>query len=499
MFWLFVCGASYISIVILFHVYIRFYANQGNFCQDSVPVVIEPWYFPFFGPVLSMTDLKSSLKRWKEKYGENFTIRILGKYLTMITKPADLKRFYHAGEETLSLVKAATVTIGNIYPESQYVVEYNAIPYLSLLLTSENLRVMLINMENTLKDYFDPTTGSFWSENGTSVVVDIFPFVYRLITRINCLNFTSNRVYKNHVDELIELFSTLDTERNITNPVGENLKKFFGLTNDRKGSWKRWLEILNFDTERSLRMIENGVEPSELDSIFMAVRYAKEELEKRGEKFTIRLVGFLVYSSFLPAQLNTYATAAFALLEWCKHRDDEIGEQIQREIEQFSINSDITLENLNKMEFISAYINEIIRVRTNSQLAVRVADNDFQLSDGKKVAKGNLVATQWGNNQDMFEAPTQFDPWRHLPPREEQKRDPYRFLPFGKGKHPCTGERYVKLQIKLILIYFSRFCEWSIEDRSRDYESLINQNLLAGINRPTKSIFVRLTRKTPTD
>jgi hypothetical protein len=83
------------------------------------------------------------------------------------------------------------------------------------------------------------------------------------------------------------------------------------------------------DIERSLKMIEEDIEPADIDTFYIVVKYAKDELEKRGEKFTSRLVAFLVYSCFLPAQLNTYATASFVLLQSIRHEHDEIGQRIQ--------------------------------------------------------------------------------------------------------------------------------------------------------------------------
>ena len=217
-------------------------------------------------------------------------------------------------------------------------IEYSSIPYLQMILTPPHLRYMLTNMETALVDYFNNKNGQFWATHGDGAVVDLFDFMYRLVLRINCANFASTAIYANHVDEVIALFSVLDSEKGVTNPFGDGLKKRLGIKSKRDiRRGKRWIELLMPDVDRCLAMIDQKIEPTEMDVPYERVKYAKDELENRGESFTSRLVAFLVYSSFLPAQLNTYATAAFVVLEWIRHEHDEIGQRMQDDIQRVSL------------------------------------------------------------------------------------------------------------------------------------------------------------------
>lgn len=495
--WLVTLILIYVVCVLLFHLYVRFYVQKRDPTRQYIPIVVEPWYFPFFGPVLSMLDLETSLKRWQTKYGDSFTLRLIGKNFTFINRDADLKKFYHAPEEQLSLVRAAVVTIGDTTPENQYLLEHSAVPYLQIILSQPFLRTMMIKIEKALLDYFNPTTGTFWIEHGDETVVNFMEFCYRLIIRMNCESFTSQRVYQNHVDEIIKIFGLLDSEKQTLNPFRKELEKIFRRDNNRDKLWQRWIEIIKPDMDRCIKMIEEKVEPPEYDVIYEAVKQAKKELEKRGQPFTPRLVAFFVYMTFFPAQLNTYSAAGLLLLRYMSHGHDEIGQRMRAEIEHVTKNStdDITLDDLNDMPYIEACLYEVIRYSTDSQLAVRHAGQDILLSDGRYVPSGNMIVTSMIDSRKLFSEPQKFDPDRHLPPREENKIDPYRIVPFGRGKHPCTGERYVKMQVKLMLIYLSKMCYMELTKESLDYEKLINRKQVVGLSRPSKPVYVRISKR----
>ncbi|CAF4286065.1 unnamed protein product, partial [Rotaria sp. Silwood2] len=69
---------------------------------------------------------------------------------------------------------------------------------------------MTSHIETVVYEYFNTKNGQFWEENGNEVKIDLFEFMYRLVLRMNSINFISPRVYKNHVDELIKIYTELD-------------------------------------------------------------------------------------------------------------------------------------------------------------------------------------------------------------------------------------------------------------------------------------------------
>ena len=486
----------YIVALLLFHVYVRWLgAGRENFNVNCPSVVIDPWYCPFLGPIFSMLDIEAALKKWRAKYGDKFTVLIFGRYLTFVTKYSDLKIYYNASEETLSLSRAGQFIVGSSYPEHQYMTQFDTIPYLHRILSRRYLNLMISNIESIMHDCFNIENGRFWLENGDEMTVDLFDFMYRLILRTNSMNFVSRRVYENHVEELIELYSILDVEKNALNPIVQQFKRQIGFKSERDTAWQRWIEILMPDIERYLQMIDKHVENEDFDTLYQTVQYAKNELEKRGQRFTPRLVAYLVFTTFFPAQFNTYITAAFLILEWIRHKDDEIGQRIEGEITGALSQAQLTIESFDSMEYLQACIYEVIRLRIDSQLSLRYAGKDLPISDGKYIPSGNLVGISLTRHHHLQDDTDEFRPERHLRARAESKSNPSQAAPFGRGKHPCTGEKYVKMQIQLLLIQFYKFCRMEIMAQSIDFEATINRKQLIGLSRPNKPVFVKISKK----
>ncbi|CAF1666014.1 unnamed protein product, partial [Adineta ricciae] len=483
--------------VLLFHNYIRYFsAQRHNFNAKSFPVIIEPWYFPFLGPILSILDMETSLKRWCTKYGHNFTLFLFGKYYTVITKSADLKKYYHSTEETLSMSRAAFLLLGSSYPESQYIIEYDIVQYLHSILNSNHLSNMILNTEMVINDYFNNKNGQFWSENGDEVVIDLFDFMYRLIIRINSINFISSNIYTNYVDEVIKIFTELNVEKDMLNPIIERIKKYFGLKTKKDFAWKQWISLLMPEIQRSLQMIENNIESNNFDIIYENVKYVKEQMDKRGETFTPHLVAYFAYMSIVPAQLNTYTTSAYIILEWIHHQHDEIGQQMKNEMNYLSQYDQLTIDDLNSMKYIQACIYEVIRMHTDFLLSLRHAGEDILLSQEKFIPNGNFVVTPITGAQYLYKNPFDFQPERHLKPREEMKIDPYRALPFGRGRHSCVGERYATMQIKILFLRLTKLCKLELMPQSNNYKTTINRKQFDGLSRPTKPVWIKISKRT---
>ncbi|UJR08886.1 hypothetical protein I4U23_013141 [Adineta vaga] len=494
--WILLLIFLYLLAVVTFHVYVRYLsAQRHNFDPKYPPVIIEPWYCPFLGPVLALLNLEASVNKWREKFGENFTVLLLGKHVTFITKYTDIKTYYNSADEALSLRRAATLLLGPAYPESHYIENHNAVPYIQKILTPQCLRLMTMNFDIAIDDYFNQKNGRFWTENGNDVVVDIFDFVYRLVLRLNSINFMSPRVYKNHVTQVIELFTKLDADKSFMNPFTHGLVSRLGIRSGKDIAWEKWIELITPDVNQCLKMIENNIEPKDINIMYETVKYAKKDLEQHGKLFTLRYVAYLVYSIFFPAQLNTYTTMAYMLLEWSRHEHDEVGHKLQEEIDSAPVLGEITIDYLNSLEYIQACIYEILRMHTEFPVAVRYSSEDIPLSDNKFIPSGNLVLNPLSRARELYVDPFKFDPDRHLKPREEMKADPYKAMPFGRGKHPCTGEKYVKTQIRLVLIRLAKLCKIEIMPESIDFEKTINKKQLAGLSRPTKPVFVKISKR----
>lgn len=120
----------------------------------------------------------------------------------------------------------------------------------------------------------------------------------------------------------------------------------------------------------------------------------------------------------------------------------------------------------------------------------RALGGKFEIPPDDYVVASPSIA---GMLPDVYAEPGKWDPYRFLPPREEDRAAPYSFLGFGAGRHGCMGEGFAYLQVKAI---------WSILLSTFDLEavgdSVPEPNLNALVVGPHKgTCIVRYKRKVP--
>jgi sterol 14-demethylase len=77
---------------------------------------------------------------------------------------------------------------------------------------------------------------------------------------------------------------------------------------------------------------------------------------------------------------------------------------------------------------------------------------DLDLS-GFRIAAGKLVGASPAISNRIpedFPDPDAFVPERYLEPREEDRANPWTWIPFGAGRHRCVGANFAMMQLKAI-------------------------------------------------
>ena len=82
----------------------------------------------------------------------------------------------------------------------------------------------------------------------------------------------------------------------------------------------------------------------------------------------------------------------------------------------------------------------------------------------------------------VFPEPERFDPDRFLPPREEDKRNPYALVTFGGGPRICLGINFAQVEVTALAAHvLRRFQLNAIPDRPFAQLGGIIQSLPQGI------------------
>jgi len=130
---------------------------------------------------------------------------------------------------------------------------------------------------------------------------------------------------------------------------------------------------------------------------------------------------------------------------------------VREEVDKLYKNQPVTIESLNKMDFMSLVMKESLRYNTPVPILIpREALVDHMIGD-IKVKKGTLanISQMMTNfNPQVFENPFKFDPYRWLNANKPKKIDPFSYVPFSAGGRNCMGQHLAQLEFRIILSEF---------------------------------------------
>ncbi|XP_067948926.1 cytochrome P450 3A24-like isoform X2 [Watersipora subatra] len=155
---------------------------------------------------------------------------------------------------------------------------------------------------------------------------------------------------------------------------------------------------------------------------------------------------------FLFAGFQTTADSlVFFFYELAHHQF--IQETLYQEIAATCDTKEIAIDQINKLKYLDACLNEALRLYPQGFRFDRVATEDINIQ-GIYVKKGTVVTVSpWviHRNPDIWENPERFDPSRFLPENFDSKLSTW-YIPFGLGNRKCIGSRLALLEMKIATI-----------------------------------------------
>jgi len=125
----------------------------------------------------------------------------------------------------------------------------------------------------------------------------------------------------------------------------------------------------------------------------------------------------------------------------------------------------ITVDSLNKMDYLTAIIKEALRLYNPIGIGpgFKEASEDHKLGDitiqkGTRVV-ASLVHTNFQSK--YFEDPTGFKPERWLK-KENLPTDPYAFTPFWAGPRNCIGQHLAMIEAKIMVCEFVKMYDFEL-------------------------------------
>jgi len=211
------------------------------------------------------------------------------------------------------------------------------------------------------------------------------------------------------------------------------------------------------------------------------------ERDDRGEYFSDEDV--LSNASFL--FFASYDTTTTALSHLVMHLacDEELQTSLRQEC-QSVLQSRLQYDELDQLQQVGFALNEAMRLYPSAPIMMRRSIDECELG-GHRIPPNTmvfLVPPMVHRHPSVWSFPERFDLQRFAPGREEHKRHPFAYIPFGGGAHKCIGMHFALQNAKLFMFHFlSNF-------RFRAPAGYVPANVMLPVPRPVKNLPLTLER-----
>jgi cytochrome P450 len=168
------------------------------------------------------------------------------------------------------------------------------------------------------------------------------------------------------------------------------------------------------------------------------------------ERMTDKQLRDELITIFLAGHETTANALSFTFYLLAQH--PEIKQRIVDEVQKVIGDSEMTFENLNKLEFTTMVIKESMRLYPPVWGITRDASREDVIG-GYRIKKGDSIAMSpyaVHRLEKYWENPLKFDPERFSPERMKNIHR-YAWFPFGGGQRLCIGNNFAMMEMQIIL------------------------------------------------
>lgn len=237
----------------------------------------------------------------------------------------------------------------------------------------------------------------------------------------------------------------------------------------------------------------NGPPPTDEDRDLMDVLLSIPG-DNDGLRFTADEITGMFISMMFAGHHTTSGTAAWTLIELLRHP-----EWMARSIADLDAltasGEDVTYQGLREIPNLEASLKEALRLHPPLILLMRLVRTPFDVG-GYHIPEGKLVAASPAISNripEAFEDPDTFDPGRYIAPRDEERGNPWNWIPFGAGRHRCVGAAFAQMQIKAIFAVLLRDWEFEMAQPPDTYRN-DHSKMVVQLQQPCRARYRRRVR-----
>ncbi|WP_029271977.1 cytochrome P450 [Flavobacterium sp. KJJ] len=214
------------------------------------------------------------------------------------------------------------------------------------------------------------------------------------------------------------------------------------------GQVKRHLELAQENNRIIQEIIEKRIESkneiNDLLNMLLETRY-----EDTGEGMSVKQLIDEIKVLFIAGHETTANALTFTL--YLLGNNPEIQEKVFNEIVEIQTQTDNVVEQLQKMTYTNAVLNESMRLYPPAWITDRQNVEDDSIGQFN-IKKGTLIGVSFyelHRNPKYWEDPEKFDPERFL--GERKKNSMQYFYPFGAGPRMCIGAGFAIYEMCLTI------------------------------------------------
>jgi len=184
--------------------------------------------------------------------------------------------------------------------------------------------------------------------------------------------------------------------------------------------------------------------------------------DEDGSRFSLEELKAQAMLMLFAGHETTTSMLTWFCLELGRH--PEVLERARQEQVALAKTGKLNLEQLGQMTYLDQILQELERLHPPVGGGFRGVVKPFEFN-GYHVPKGWLVLYSiivTHKQADIYPNPTQFDPDRFSPDRQEHKQKPFSLIGFGGGARICIGIAFAKLEMKIIAAHLLRDYKWDI-------------------------------------
>ncbi|XP_017076702.2 LOW QUALITY PROTEIN: probable cytochrome P450 313a1 [Drosophila eugracilis] len=255
-------------------------------------------------------------------------------------------------------------------------------------------------------------------------------------------------------DSLVESFESLIclTTLNILMPLVQNklISKICGYETQRANNLSKIHKMLDNVVKKKIdTTIERHSDPEANIVINRAIElYRKGDIAYKDVKSECCI---MIAAGYDTSALTVYH-ALFLLATHPEHQD-AVFEELNA-VFPTAGDFEIVYSDLQKLEYLERVMKETLRLIPAIPITARETKQDVQLSNGLLIPKGVVIGIDifhtHRNPEVWGPEAASFNPDNFLPENIE-KRHPYAFVPFARGKRNCIGSKYAMMSSKFAL------------------------------------------------